>query len=93
MSRQDPDDLHVCPNCGSGEVWRDSANVGVGIIYGPYGCAECGWSEDDTYDLSKEGRDALNEDGSVTDQFGTHYPAENSVALAYRLAAQQERNK
>lgn len=37
----------ICPNCGS-ECWRDEVDVGVGIIYGPWGCP-CGWSEWDRY--------------------------------------------
>lgn len=35
-----------CPKCGD-DCWRDSADVGVGIIYGPYNCTYCGWSEGD----------------------------------------------
>lgn len=37
-----------CPRCGQ-PVDRDSADVGVGVIYGPYGCS-CGWSESKEYD-------------------------------------------
>ena len=37
----------ICPNCGC-ECERESVDVGVGIIYGPWGC-HCGWSEDDFY--------------------------------------------
>lgn len=40
-----------CPKCGE-ECWRDDVDVGVGIIYGPYGCPGCGWSEDREYDHS-----------------------------------------
>ena len=36
-----------CPECGD-EAWRDEVDVGVGIIYGPYGCP-CGWSEQEEY--------------------------------------------
>lgn len=39
-----------CPKCNE-PCDRDSVDVGVGIIYGPYGCA-CGWSEDPRYDRS-----------------------------------------
>lgn len=39
-----------CPKCGE-ECERDSVDVGVGVIYGPYGCI-CGWSEDSRYDAS-----------------------------------------
>lgn len=39
-----------CPKCGC-EADRDEVDVGVGVIYGPYGCY-CGWSEDSRYDSS-----------------------------------------
>jgi len=39
-----------CPKCGE-DCDRDSADVGVGVIYGPWGCM-CGWSEDPHYDAS-----------------------------------------
>ena len=39
-----------CPRCGE-PCDRESVDVGVGIIYGPYGCG-CGWSEDPQYDRS-----------------------------------------
>lgn len=40
-----------CPNCGE-EPFRDEVDVGVGVLYGPYGCY-CGWSESPEYDSSK----------------------------------------
>ena len=40
-----------CPKCGC-ECDRDEVNVGVGMIYGPYGCY-CGWSEAPEYDSSE----------------------------------------
>ena len=36
-----------CPNCGD-QCMRESVDVGVGIMYGPWGCM-CGWSEDPRY--------------------------------------------
>lgn len=39
-----------CPKCGN-ECNRDEVDVGVGIMYGPYGCC-CGWSEWPEYDSS-----------------------------------------
>lgn len=39
---------HPCPACG-GETNQDSVDVGVGVIHGPRGCIECGWSEADEY--------------------------------------------
>lgn len=41
----------TCPRCGE-ECIRDSADVGVGTMYGPWGCY-CGWSEDPRYDVSQ----------------------------------------
>ena len=40
-----------CPKCGE-ECDRDEVDVGVGMIYGPYGCM-CGWSESAEYDSSE----------------------------------------
>jgi hypothetical protein len=40
-----------CPSCGEHGIWRESADVGIGIIYGPFGCP-CGWSEDSCFDQS-----------------------------------------
>lgn len=40
-----------CPKCGE-ECCRDSVDVGVGVIYGPWGCYSCGWSSDPEYDSS-----------------------------------------
>lgn len=41
-----------CPKCG-GDCDRDEVDVGVGVIHGPYGCFECGWSESAEYDSSE----------------------------------------
>lgn len=68
-------DPNKCPKCGGDDVWQDSADVGVGIIYGPRGCPSCGWSEDERYDMS-EGRSGTNtdpDDKRWTDQFGNSY--------------------
>jgi len=61
-----------CPKCKSIEVWRDSVDVGVGIMHGPYGCADCGWSEDEKYDRSEELK--YSETGCLTDQWGGLHP-------------------
>jgi hypothetical protein len=79
----------VCPKCG-GEIWRDAVDVGVGIIYGPYGCNECGWSESEEYDLSMK-ETALTEDGGAIDQWGGYHPPGSTIALAYRLAENTDR--
>lgn len=44
-------DEQTCPKCGE-ECYRDSVDVEVGIIYGPWGCPGCGWSDDSEYDRS-----------------------------------------
>lgn len=77
-----------CPKCGD-DAHREEADVGVGIIYGPWGCP-CGWSESEEYDLSG-GRDPIDEKGGVLDQFGVYYPNGNSVATAYKIARSFEK--
>lgn len=62
----------TCPNCGNPDCYRESADVGVGIIYGPYGCP-CGWSEDYYYD-QLDG--PTSQGGYRTDQWGWLYPTE-----------------
>ena len=75
------DESMKCPKCGE-ECWREEADVGVGIIYGPWGC-QCGWSESEMYDLSK-GRNPIDEKGGYLDQYGVYYPPGNPVAIAMR---------
>lgn len=77
-----------CLKCKE-ECYRESVDVGVGIIHGPYGCPSCGWSEDSEYDLS-DGKDAIDEKGGVTDQWGCYWPSGNLVAMAYRHAKRME---
>lgn len=74
-----------CPKCGNEDCWRDSADVGVGIIFGPWGCPDCGWSEDSEYDLS-EGQNRFDDKGGMIDQFGSYYPPGNLIALATKKA-------
>jgi hypothetical protein len=62
-----------CPACGEPDLDRESVDVEVGIIYGPYGCY-CGWSAwDCCYDQTK-GPTATA--GKRTDQWGFLYPAD-----------------
>lgn len=61
-----------CPKCDD-ECWRDSADVGVGVMYGPWGCPSCGWSESREYDVS-EGPKRTPEGGRI-DQWGGVTPA------------------
>lgn len=81
----------ICPKCENDECHRDSVDVGVGIIHGPWGCPQCGWSEDEEYDLS-EGKDPVDEKGGVIDQYGGYHPPGSSMALAYRLARKHHDN-
>jgi hypothetical protein len=37
-----------CPKC-SEECNQDEVDVGVGVIYGPARCPNCGWCEEDRY--------------------------------------------
>lgn len=76
------DDRTQCPKCGD-ECDRDSVDVGVGVIHGPWGCPACGWSEDPEYDLSS-GQSELRGDGSVIDQFGGCHPPNSFVARSVR---------
>lgn len=71
---------------------RDSVDVGVGIIHGPYGCEECGWSEDSEYDLSDE-KDPLDEKGGAIDQHGGYHPPGPPRALGLKLAKKMEKQK
>lgn len=66
MSREG-DETCGCPHCGEA-CDRESADVGIGVIYGPWGCANCGWSSDSQYD-SREGVQRDGED-RVFDQWG-----------------------
>lgn len=61
-----------CPKCGA-ECDRDSVDVGVGVMHGPYGCPGCGWSESEEYDLSL-GQDPVDERGGAIDQYGGYHP-------------------
>lgn len=60
-----------CEKCSS-PCLQESVDVGVGIIYGPWGCPDCGWSEDKQYDCSN-GLLPLHPDypGRFVDQFGS----------------------
>ena len=60
--------MDCCPKCGNTDLHRNEADVGVGIIYGPYGCPSCRWSEHEEYDLS-DGQNNEREGGFI-DQYG-----------------------
>lgn len=44
--------MNTCPKCG-GFCDRESVDIGIGVIQGPYGCFDCGWSEYPEYDSSE----------------------------------------
>lgn len=44
----------ICEACGE-DCYRESVDVGVGVLHGPFGCPRCGWSEDPDYDSSEGG--------------------------------------
>lgn len=73
-----------CPKCND-DCERDSVDVGVGVIHGPYGCPSCGWSEYEEYDLSG-GQDPLRPDGGAIDQYGGYHPPGSVRARALRFA-------
>ncbi len=77
-----------CPKCGEIDLPRDSVHNGVGMVYGPYGCPQCAWSEDEEYDLSS-GKNPVDDKGGAIDQYGSYHPPGSSMALAYRLAGEQ----
>lgn len=63
-------DLRNCPKCGE-ECDRQSVDVGIGIIYGPWGCSNCGWSEHPEYDSSEGESPAQKANPDrVVDQWG-----------------------
>jgi hypothetical protein len=73
-----------CPKCNA-DCSHDSVDVGVGVIHGPYGCPDCGWSENSDYDLSVD-KSPVDEKGGVIDQFGGYHPPGSPRALDYKLA-------
>lgn len=73
-----------CPKCHA-ECQCDSVHNGVALIYGPYGCPQCGWSENDEYDLST-GKSPVDERGGVIDQYGGYHPPGSLKAVACRGA-------
>jgi hypothetical protein len=72
-------DPRACPYCDS-LCDREHVDVGVGVIYGPWGCSHCGWSEYPEYD-SREG---IRRDGEdrVFDQFGVSHHVDRFGGVA-----------
>lgn len=76
-----------CPRCEERELYRDSVDVGVGVIHGPWGCPMCGWSEDTEYDLAHGG--GIQDDGSYLDPYGGKLPSANPIAMMLSREAQR----
>ena len=72
-----------CEKCGD-ECFRDSVDVGVGVIHGPYGCPNCGWSEDPEYDLSNP-ETVSHKSGWAKDQYGGLDPPINEAVILGRF--------
>ncbi len=44
-----------CSECGSPNCSRDEVDIGVGTMYGPWHCLDCGWAEPGAdYGLSED---------------------------------------
>ena len=65
-----------CPNCKE-DCGRDEVDVGVGVIYGPWGCGCCGWSEDPRYNLLK--KSPYTRDGILDPRGGLTPPANKEL--------------
>lgn len=82
------DNWKPCPKCDD-PCDRDSVDVGVGIIHGPWGCSQCGWSEDPDYDRSSGPAPADSfKPGWYSDQFGSLH---SKARLAEDIRAAGER--
>ena len=71
-----------CPKCND-TCKQESVDIGVGVIYGPWGCPSCAWCQDSTYDLSED-QSPIRSDGVVFDQYGCLYPRDNLYAIMVR---------
>ena len=54
----------VCPECEE-DCYRDEVDIGVGTIYGPWGCPRCGWSNSALYSHPRH---------QGFDQYGGYHP-------------------
>lgn len=72
----------ICPRCGD-TCGRDEVDVGVGVIFGPYGCG-CGWSEHEEYDAEFGG--GYQTGGGYLDPNGGFWPEQNPVIQLMRAS-------
>lgn len=66
-----------CEKCGK-QCDRDDVHIGVGWIHGPWGCGNCGWSEDPKYDLSN-GKNPIDGLGGKIDQWGGYWASTEPI--------------
>ncbi len=79
-----------CPKCGE-DCWRDAVDVGVCLIYGPWGCGNCFWSDDKRYDRSEGPSPAQKEHPDYyVDQFGSMTPVRAIVERCARFGIPSE---
>ena len=80
-----------CPKC-KGFCERDDVDIGVGVIYGPYGCPGCGWSENPEYDHSQGPSPAQLKAGPdrYVDQFGESHSVERIAEDCARFGFPKE---
>lgn len=69
-----------CLACGA-EAMRDEVHNGVGMVYGPWGCPDCGWSEDPKYDRRRHTTPAN------VDQYGGLWPVRGKSLRRCDMAA------
>ena len=77
-----------CPRCGGCDLYREDVDIGVGTLFGPWGCPDCGWSEDTAYDIDFDG--GVQENGSYRDPYGCLLPATNPIAKMLAKEAREE---
>lgn len=70
---------YACPYCEE-LCAREEADIGVGVMYGPWGCSNCGWSENPEYDC----RGGIRRDGEdrVHDQYGVSHHVDRPDGMA-----------
>ena len=48
------DRIDKCPKCGSEGIFQEEADIGVGMLYGPASCEDCGWRSPGPEDMMDE---------------------------------------
>lgn len=73
-----------CPKCDE-PCDRDSVHNGICLIYGPWGCCNCGWSEDPDNDRTNPNAPPTVRDGYYYDQFGGATPVQGIIEKCARF--------